>query len=150
MRLPLLAALTAVMLLTACGAIRDSRLNPRNWFGRSQPADIVVVEVAPDPRPLVDQVLSMVVEPYPGGAIIRATGLPPTQGYWEAELEPLPIDENGVLVYEFRVFPPIVDRRSGTQQSREVTVATALSDIKLQGITRIVVQGALNARESRR
>jgi len=150
MRLPLLAALTAVMLLTACGAIRDSRLNPRNWFGRSEPAQVVLVEAAADPRPLVDQVLTLVVEPYPGGAIIRATGLPPTQGYWEAELEPLAVDENGVLVYEFRVFPPIIDRRVGTQVSREVTVATSLSDIKLQGITQIIVQGAQNARASRR
>lgn len=149
MRLPLLAALTAVMLLTACGGFRDSRLNPRNWFGRSALADIVVVQTA-DPRPLVDQVLTMVVEPYPGGAIIRATGLPPTQGFWQAELEPLAVDDNGVLVYEFRVFPPIIDRRPGTQASREITVATSLSDIKLQGITRIVVQGAQNARESRR
>ena len=150
MRLPLLAALTAVMLLTACGGFRESRLNPRNWFGRSEPVDRVLAEAPADPRPMIDQVLMMVVEPYPGGAIVRATGLPPTQGYWDAALEPLPMDENGVLVYEFRIFPPIVPRRAGTQPSREITAAASLSDIALQGVTQIVVQGAQNARASRR
>ncbi len=151
MRLPLTAALIALTVLSACGGLRDSRLNPMNWFGRSQPAAQVQVAAAPtDPRALVDQVLSMTVESYPGGAIVRATGLPPTQGYWQAELVARPLDENGVLVLDFRVFPPIAAAGVINQQSREITVAYNLSDIKLQGISEIVVQGAGNARSSRR
>lgn len=150
MRLPLTAALICALTLTACGGFRDSRLNPLNWFGRSQPAEQVQTATPTDPRALVDQVLTMAVESYPGGAIVRATGLPPTQGYWEAELVARPLDENGVLVLDFRVFPPISRAGVVNQQSREVTVAYNLSDIKLQGITEIVVQGAGNARSSRR
>ncbi len=151
MRLPLLAALIGLTLLSACGGLRASRLNPFNWFGRSAPAAQVQLTVAPaDPRALVAQVLTMAVEPYPGGAIVRATGLPPTQGFWEAELVARPLDENGVLVLDFRVFPPISSAGVINQQSREITVAYNLSDIKLQGISEIVVQGAGNARSSRR
>ena len=151
MRLPLTAAMIALTVLAACGGLRDSRLNPLNWFGRSRPAEQVQTAAAPtDARALVDQVISMAVEPFPGGAIIRATGLPPTQGYWEAELVAQPLDENGVLVLDFRIFPPITAAGVVNQQSREVTVAYSLSDIKLQGIAEIVVQGAGNARSSRR
>ena len=90
------------------------------------------------------------LESYPGGAIVRATGLPPSQGWWEAELVPQPVDENGTLVLEFHVFPPITATGVVNQQSREITVAYNLSNIKLDGISNIVVQGANNARSSRR
>ena len=151
MRLTVSAALIAVTLLSACGGFRDSRLNPINWFSRSAPVQQVQVTAAPtDPRALVAQVLTLAVESYPGGAIVRATGLPPTQGYWDAELVARPLDENGVLVLDFRVFPPIAGAGVVNQQSREVTVAYNLSDIKLQGISEIVVQGASDARSSRR
>ena len=80
----------------------------------------------------------------------RAKGLPPSLGFWQAELVARPLDENGVLVLDFRVYPPIAVAGVVNQQSREITVAYNLSDIKLQGITEIVVQGAGNARSSRR
>ena len=90
------------------------------------------------------------VEDIPGGAIVRATGLTPTQGWWQAELVPLPVDEKGRLVLEFRIFPPIDDTAVNTPQSREVTVALYLSNIKLAALTEIVVQGQTNARAARR
>jgi hypothetical protein len=138
--------------LAGCGAIRDSRLNPLNWFGRSAPVEKVVVDTGPkeDPRPLVETVLDMKVEAFPGGAIVRATGLTPTQGWWEAELVELPVDENGVLVLEFRLLPPVTQTDVNTPRSRQVTVGTSFSDIKLASITRIVVQGKTNARASAR
>jgi hypothetical protein len=78
MRLPVTAALIAVTLLASCGTIRESRLNPMNWFGKSREVEqtAVLTEAPQDPRTLVQTVLSMAVEPFPGGAIIRATGLP--------------------------------------------------------------------------
>ena len=82
--------------------------------------------------------------------MVRATGLPPTQGFWSAELVPQPLDEKGTLVLEFHVFPPVGSAAVVNQQSREITVAYNLSDIKLQQINQIVVQGASNARASSR
>lgn len=39
MRIPLLALLASIMVLSACSSIRDSRANPANWFGSSTSAD---------------------------------------------------------------------------------------------------------------
>ena len=152
MRRPLLAALTAVMLLQACGGGFSARLNPFNWFKRSAPAEVVVVEagVVTDARPLVERVVSLNIDSYPGGAIVRATGLPPTQGWWDAELVARPLDENGVLVYDFHVFPPKTPTGTGPQQSREIAVAADLSTRELSAVRQIIVQGANDARSARR
>lgn len=145
-------ALGAAFLVTGCGAVRDSRLNPFNWFGgtrrRQRVAD--TAEVARDQRLLVSDVTKLSVDPYSSGAIVRATGIAPTQGWWDAELVARPIDENGVLVYDFRVFPPLTDTPSGTPRSREITVASSLSNVRLEQVREIVVQGANNALSSRR
>lgn len=155
MRLSLTLALIATTSLTACG-FGQSRLNPFNWFGRSKEVPVAVApEVAgkaevDDGRQLVQSVLSMNIEPFPGGAIVTATGLPPSQGWWKAELVPLDVDDAGVLVLEFRVAQPPQPWPAGTQMSREITAAYSLSNIKLEKISEIVVQGAGNARASRR
>ena len=96
MRLSLTLALTAVMVLTACGSMRESRLNPLNWFGgsREAQADEFGIPATLEARPLVDQVLSMSIEQTPYGAIVRATGLSPNQGHYDAELVARPLDEN--------------------------------------------------------
>jgi hypothetical protein len=145
-----LAALSVVLVVAGCGAIRESRLNPFNWFGRAEPRETVTTAAPQDERLLVAQVLTLSVDPYSTGAIIRAKGIPPTQGWWEAELVARPLDENGVLVYDFRVFPPITNTPQGTPRSREITVATSLSNVKLDQVREIVVQGATNALSSRR
>jgi hypothetical protein len=146
-----LAILTLCLVLAGCGGLRDSKLNPFNWFGKSQPRETIVLQEKPgDPRPLVADVLSMTVEPMPGGAIVRATGQTATQGWWKAELVPLPVDENGTLVYEFRLLPPLTRTDVNTPQSRQVTVGIYVSDYKLEGLRDIVVQGASNARAARR
>ena len=149
MRFRLPIAILALTAMTACGGF-SSRLNPFNWFKRSAPVEVVSTEAPADPRPLVANVLSMKFESYPGGAIVRATGLPPTQGFWDAELVAQPLDEKGTLVLEFHVFPPAGAAGVVNQQSREITVAYNLSDIKLQQVNQIVVQGASNARASSR
>lgn len=149
MRRPLLALLALTLTLSACGGIRESRLNPFNWFGRSEARQVSEVDrfqVQADPRPLVDQVTAMEVERLPGGAILRATGLPPAQGFWDAELVPYrgttgnPVDA-GVLVYDFRLAPPPYRTRIGTPFSREIEVATYLTENDLAGIRRIVIRG---------
>ena len=152
MKTPLLAALSLVVVLGACGAIRESRLNPFNWFGRSAPVETVLLTEGEttDPRALVDEVLSLDIEPFAGGAIIRAEGRSPVQGYWDAELVPRPIEKDGELVFDFRIIPPAGRTDVNTPRSRQVAVAVSLSDIKLEGISQIIVQGARNARAVRR
>ena len=151
MRLPILAVVILAAVLTGCARVEESRFNPKNWGGPPRAAPVLEVYVRPvDPRPLVGQVTLLKVEPYPGGAIVRATGVPSSQGYWEAELVALPVDEAGRLVYEFRVFPPRVAAVTGTQYARQITVAAAISDIALQGVRTVVVQGADNAMSARR
>ena len=137
--------------LAGCGKVRDSKLNPFNWFRKSKPRETIVLPGAEtDPRPLVDTVLSMQVEPIPGGAVVRARGVTPTQGWWNAELVKRDVEEEGVLVYEFRLQSPPNRTDVSTQQSREIDVAIYLSDVKLQNVHEIVVQGAKNARSARR
>ena len=145
------ALLSLMLVLAACGGLRDSGLNPFNWFGRSEEVQKVALPQRPaDQRALVQTVLSMQVEETAGGAIVRATGLPPTQGWWNADLVAREVDENGRLVLEFRIFPPVDDVSQGTPQSREVVAATFLSSIRLDQIREIVVQGETNARAARR
>jgi hypothetical protein len=150
MNTPLVTALCATLALGACSTVSNSRLNPFNWFGGSQEVAVVLAPDTPaDPRLLVQQVTDMTLERMPGGIIIRATGLPPTQGFWDAELVARPVTD-GTLIYDFRVFPPIGGTAVSTARSREVTVATHMNDIKLEGINQITVQGETNARTSRR
>ncbi len=137
--------------LGGCGAIRQSKLNPFNWFRKSEPRETIVLPgAASDPRGLVETVLSMSVEPIPGGAVVRARGVTPTQGWWNAELVGRDVGEDGVLVYEFRLLPPTGATDVNTQASREIDVAIYISDVKLQNVREIVVQGATNARSAQR
>ncbi len=145
------SVLCLLLSLAACGGIRDSRLNPFNWFGRSEPVEKVVIDEKPeDHRQRVETVLSMAVEPVSSGVIVRATGRSPAQGYWEAELVPQPLTAEGVLVLDFRISPPRETSNVSTPRSREVTVALHLSNIKLANVRQIIVQGANDARSAGR
>lgn len=151
--------LVVTLAVAGCGRIRDSRLNPFNWFGgsQSQPrAEVSALEAGmtpvADPRQLVDQVTSLSINRTPQGAIVEAAGLPQTQGYWDADL----VAENGgepaegVLTYRFVVAPPSGPRRVSTPQSREVTAAAFVSNAKLAEVSKIVVLGLGNSRSSAR
>lgn len=147
---PVVAFCLAAM-VGGCSGYSESGWNPSNWFGGSEPRETIVLpEGETDGRPLVETVLSLSVEPMPGGAIIRARGQTPTQGWWQAELVPLDLDDAGALVYEFRIVPPLGTTAVNTPQSRQVDVAIFVSDIKLSNVREIVVQGATNARSARR
>ncbi|TCP61304.1 hypothetical protein EV663_10521 [Rhodovulum bhavnagarense] len=153
MRAPLIAILTASLALTACSGVRDSRLNPFNWFGQAQETRATTVTASPqssDPRPLVAQVSAVAVDRIPGGAILRATGLPTRQGHWDAGLVAIPNDEPGLSIYEFRAAAPLTATAAGTPQSREITVGLYLSDQDLGPIRTIVVRGAQNQQTVRR
>lgn len=149
----LAVAVVLSLALSGCAGLRDSRLNPFNWFGgeRESRTAATTAEVA-DPRGLVPQVLSLGVDRTASGAIVNAMGLPPSQGHWDAVLLPLnngrPV--NGVLSFEFRLQPPPAPTREGTQRSREVLAGTFVSNQRLEGVRVIEVIAARNRRSVRR
>jgi hypothetical protein len=154
MNKPLVAAFLAMMALSACSGISQSRLNPFNWFGGSKQELMTPEEMAvvPDGRTLIDQVVSFSVEPAQGGAILRATGLTPTQGFWDGELvaqnDERAID--GVLTYAFHVREPAGFEQVNTERSREVVVAKFVSNYRLSGVRSIRVLADRNARTAKR
>ena len=135
--------------LAGCARVSESRFNPFNWFGGDRETERLTpdVEVIEDDRPLVEQVVSVRIERAPGGAILYAVGLPPTQGYWLADLLPDPDRSDlGRLAYQFRILPPDTATRVSTPASRSVTAAIFLSDQTLAGTSTVDVYGATNAR----
>ncbi|MAQ46091.1 MAG: hypothetical protein CL812_09565 [Confluentimicrobium sp.] len=147
----MLAGLTAAMLLSGCATVRESRLNPFNWFGGPESTateGLTPVSLTPvDGRPKVQAVTGLSADRMPDGAIITALGTPTSQGWWETDLLPLPRTADmpaDTLVLEFRAWPPITTTRVGSQPSREVSAAIFLSNQDLAGIRRIVVQGVEN------
>lgn len=144
---PLPILLIAALALSGCARLSQSRLNPANWFGPSRPAAAAPVAVAaPDTRLPVAQVTEMAVEPTESGAIIRATGVMPGQGWHDARLVRM-TGEAGVLTYEFRAEPPPAGIGAGMQA---ITAARSLTAGDLAGVSRIRVLGQENAREARR
>ncbi|MEX0285432.1 MAG: hypothetical protein AB3N23_12555 [Paracoccaceae bacterium] len=160
----------ASLALSACGW-RDSRLNPGNWFGRSQsvPVEAEAAEVVnpliptrntllsrgerPDLHVPIEQITTLAVDRTPTGAIIRVEGIARTQGAYDARLvtateDGEPID--GVLSYTFEVLYPENPRPVGSQSSRKVIVARSLTNQDLRPIRVIRVTGAQNALETRR
>jgi len=176
MRLLTTTVLIATLSLGACGAIRDSRVNPFNWFGNSRSEPI-----APDTRaqtnPLipvnergglfrsarnqieeyrgtpVDQVSSLVIERVPGGAIVRASGISAYDAPYSVQLTPANKDEepvDGVLTYRLEAERPRDLRRTTSTRVRTVTAAVSLSDRELRDVRVIRVEGARNAQTTTR
>ncbi len=139
--------------LAGCG---DSSLNPFSWFSSGPEVETlseIEFDQVIDARPLIDTITNLTVERIPGGAIVRATGLPRSQGWQTADLvsedsEGEPVD--GVLGFTFRAIPPEETTRASTVQSREIVAAVYVSDITLARVREIRVTGASNARTARR
>lgn len=159
MKTQIIIGLTAVLVLAGC----QSRYNPGNWGwfggGSSEPT------LAPrrgyteyvETRPLVDRILSVSVEPVHGGAIVTAVGLPPTQGYWSADLVPVnttetgrPISIDGVMLLEFRIVPPPVRNPVVNEVSREVVAGRFLSTQSLGNARQVTVVARQNQASARR
>lgn len=155
--------------LSGCTRISESRLNPFNWFGPSQ--DIAVADatgdggqvqaerrplvpegrmtVVTDARPLVASITSLSVDRTPSGAIVRATGLAPTVGYFNAQLVNRGVT-NGVLLLEFRAQAPAGFQPEGRASVRQITAAYVIDASDLAGIRSVRVQAANNARSAQR
>lgn len=158
---PLITVICLALMLSGCARLATSRLNPVNWFGPSAPVanttpdgalrPLVAVgeAVAVDTRVVIDQIIALQIEPTRSGAILRATGLAATQGFYNAGLV-LAASDNGDVTYDFRVAAPAGFEAIGTEASRRITVALELSAAELAGLRSVTVRGAQNARESRR
>ncbi len=176
MRILTISFLVATMTLTSCGGIRDSRVNPLNWFGSAQSGP--VQQTAPEEiNPLipdtasrglfdslreqadiyvgtpVDQIKSLVVEAIPGGAIIRVTGVTDVLGVYDVRLTKTNEDdvaEDGVLTYQLQGIRPARATRGGTERTRTVVAARRLSASQLAGTRVIRVEGLRNAQTTAR
>ncbi|MEO0939812.1 MAG: hypothetical protein AAFY38_16800 [Pseudomonadota bacterium] len=170
---PLTLLVISSLALGACG-LRDSRVNPFNWFGNSRAEP--VEQTAPEAvNPLIPArsngifataraeaeiyrgtpvavISALSVERVPGGAIVRATGTDRVQGLYDVRLTPENDGEavNGVLSWRLEALRPAGARQGGAEATRRVTAAVALTDQDLRGVSTIRVSGLENARTSRR
>ena len=105
-------------------------------------------QVAAEERELVAYVSAVRADINPNGVILVATGLPDSQGYWNAQLvslnDELPV--NGVLSYAFVAAKPAEPMDAGSPESREVVVGRSISNRKLRGVSGIRVVSASNVR----
>ncbi|MCJ8139386.1 hypothetical protein [Falsirhodobacter halotolerans] len=138
---PLLALLILGTTLGGC-----NRLNPGTWLnsGGDTPAPTQTV-VTEDPRPLIAQVTEVEVDRTPNGAIVRATGVAPTEGWYGPALIAQTAQPDGTLILKFHATAPATAMPTGTTTSRQIVAATALTNATLANTRRIVVQGASNA-----
>ncbi|NDV01137.1 hypothetical protein [Pseudoroseicyclus tamaricis] len=153
MRRTLLRAvlLTSSVALAGCAQLSNSRLNPLNWIA-AQPAAaptgplVEPGDLAPpvDTRRPIAQVTGVEVARSGGGAIVRATGLAASQGWYNAQLVRIGIDGT-TLLYEFRAAAPPEGAATGAPATRRITAADPLDSAELAGITGVRVQGAQNA-----
>lgn len=155
--------IVSALALSGCARLADSRVNPLNWFGGSQPVQQAAqtpetlrplvpqnaLVTQTDARALVDEVLSLRIDRTPSGGIIAATGRSAAQGAFNAQLV-LVSQEAGRLTYDFRIERPGGFQAVGTPASRTVTVAEVLSTQQLAGVREIVVRGRQSSRSTRR
>ncbi|MEQ6203293.1 hypothetical protein ABMC88_09565 [Sulfitobacter sp. HNIBRBA2951] len=174
MRISLSFLLVATLSVGGCGYLRDSALNPSNWFGNSTSQPIEAGDATPV-NPLIpqksglfagrreaaglyigkpiDEIVELKIERVQGGAIIRATGRADRQGIYEVQLTPVNEEElpvKGVLTYRLEGVKPSRGTAVGGPATREVTAARQRTDQELRGVRSIRVEGVRNARVARR
>ncbi|UWQ76380.1 hypothetical protein [Leisingera sp. M658] len=169
MHKPLALTLACALMLAGCGGWKQSRINPSNWFGSSAPAEAPVAEntnpllpqdsnargifARPEPKDttvLAGQITEMRIERTASGAIIYATAIASRQGAYDVVLRPADSSEEGVLSLDFRVVYPETSTATGSEFSRTIHAARTVTNQDLAGIRTVRVNGAQNARESRR
>jgi len=150
----ILTLAVAALVLTGCAGIQRTTSGFFNMFSSSDEVFVPpeVTEVS-DPRPLVPQITALNIDRTPNGAIVRATGLPPEQGWFDIALvrttrSGRPVD--GVLTFTFRGVPPVGPKPASTIQSRELVAAVFVPNEILAETRLIRVAGALNSQSARR
>jgi hypothetical protein len=170
MRTSIALLIAASVTVSACGGWKDSRANPRNWFGGSEEVELnldAAAAVNPllpaeeqssvfarpeavDESVLVASITGLRVERTSTGAIIYAEGLAAREGAYNVRLRPIPDAAEGTLAFQFRADYPVSQTSAGSEATRTVRAAYSLSDAGLDGIRTIRVESAQNAQETRR
>ncbi|MCL4675891.1 MAG: hypothetical protein KJZ59_07685 [Pararhodobacter sp.] len=154
MRTSFVALLVMALAVSGCSTIRDSRVNPRNWFGasRDEPAQLGRVSATIDNRALVAQVTALSIEPTSSGALLRAEGLTATAGWWDAELvaENHGRPQGGVLTLRFVAAAPRTPVPDTGAQSRTLVAVYPMPEALLDTVSEVVVTGEANSRRTRR
>ena len=161
------------MVLSGCSRLRDSRLNPGNWFGKSAPRAVATApggqsaEANPlipvrtsirrrDKREIylgtpVDRITNVSVERTTAGAIVRVTAVSLQQGAYDVRLtsdtDGDPVD--GVLTFRMMALQP-TNEPQGLPRQRTVHAARFVSHNDLATTRIIRVVGARNEHTTRR
>ncbi|WP_417525750.1 hypothetical protein [Marinovum sp.] len=168
MRKLVLASLVVTTSLAGCATVRESRVNPFNWFGRSQsvevsPGESEVNTLIPERRAffgkrdappyageLVEQVTELHVRRVGGGALIEVSGVLTSIEGFDVRLIPVEDGDAGTLSYEFRAVQPQYGTGVGNAHARAVTAAVKLTDQELAGVQTIRVLARNNIRSAQR
>lgn len=135
-------------LLAGCATISESPVNPLNWFG-SSPAPLAATGeplvpagalATPLDRRVAMTVTGVEVARTDEGAVVRAAGLAPGGGYYNAQLVRVAID-NGILVLRLVAEAPATP----VAGDRTVNAATAVTAATLAGLRGVRVEGATGA-----
>ncbi|MAB06512.1 MAG: hypothetical protein CML50_10940 [Rhodobacteraceae bacterium] len=159
------------VVLSGCATVRDSRVNPFNWFGSSTPAPVnVAPEATGAANPLIPQrrasiiwgrereyagrpvanIDELLIERRPGGAIIRVTGIADRAGPFDVRvIKDETLSDTDTLAYTLSALQSAGPRNVGPR-ARMVTAAVWLTDQELYGIREIRVAGRDNALATRR
>ncbi|GGG75640.1 hypothetical protein GCM10011415_25270 [Salipiger pallidus] len=152
--------------VAGCATVRESRVNPMNWFGRSAPVPASVEQGSAGPvntliparrqsivwgreevyggQP-IETIDELLIERRPGGAIIRATGIADRAGPFDVRLvEDEAASTGGIKAYRMLALQSAGPRSTGPR-ARMVTVADWLTDQELFGVSQIRVSGRANA-----
>lgn len=155
MKTPVQVLTCLALTLAGCAGVRDSRINPMNWFGASRAeerADLGRTSNVIDNRPMVGEVSAMVIERTSSGAIVRAEAVMPVAGYWDPELlaENFGRPQNGVLTLRFVAAAPREAIPAQNIAARTITAVYTLNQAQLDTVAEIVVTGQNNSRRARR
>lgn len=173
MKTTLSVLIVAGIAVSGCTAVRESRVNPFNWFGGGAPAPAVQNTGTGAANPLIPErraslfrrdeaeedayagwpvgtIDELLIERRPGGAIIRVTGIADRAGPFDVRIvEDAAQTGPGTLAYTLHALQSAGPRNTG-ENARKVTAAIWLTDQELAGIGEIRVGGASNALVTRR
>ena len=170
MRAFVIILVVSSMALSGCSRLRDSKLNPGNWFGKSQSRPVAGATVSDNPlipqksgglfrrgsREVyygtpVDRITDVKVEQTSTGAIVHVTAVSLQQGAYDVRLTSAnngdPVD--GVLTYRLMAVQPR-DMPQGSPRQRTIHAGRYVSNSVLAATRSIVVIGARNQHASRR
>ncbi|MBN8293213.1 hypothetical protein JI664_14655 [Rhodobacter sp. NTK016B] len=156
MKTPLALLLIASLSVAGCGGLRDSRMNPRNWFGSSSEEaarpELGETSNVADFRPLVPQVTGLTIERTSSGAIIRADAVMPSAGWWDPQLvaENFGRPQGGVLTFRFVAAAPRTPVAAPSAAARTISAVYAMTQAQLDTTVEVVVVGETNSRRARR